>query len=319
MSVDRYTVVIRGETFTLYRDQIEFDAPNYFTALFHGDFRESRTQRVELSRSPDLFRVIVEYMSGYTVLPLAPMMVPSTMTPETALANLLNDAEYYQLSGLVRLIRPPPPPEAYRGYNLAPRPTLKFEEITSAAELDVIFDSTDGVGTSVDGHWQPALISLENVKMKFVDNVLRAMLTTSQKDRLVSRISAQLSWNAPFVCDGAAYVTPARASFVPYATARLNGGDIPLRALTRLCQDVVPTPVSWKLPAPAANYETVARALKEAYETEKQNLIVWCRKLVFLIARDDDVSFSDRLSFRIVYADCITRDRLAAQLQDLLS
>ncbi|KAH7100442.1 hypothetical protein BKA62DRAFT_706306 [Auriculariales sp. MPI-PUGE-AT-0066] len=32
----------RGETFTLFQDQIEFDAPNYFSMMFLGDFAEPR-------------------------------------------------------------------------------------------------------------------------------------------------------------------------------------------------------------------------------------------------------------------------------------
>ncbi|KZV86369.1 hypothetical protein EXIGLDRAFT_226377 [Exidia glandulosa HHB12029] len=127
--IDHCTVVLRGETFTLYRDQIEFDAPNYFTALFLDAPREPT---VALSRSPELFRIIVDYLSGYNVLPLATEMVPPTMTRETALANLLNDAEYYQLGGLVRLLRPAPssliaPLETYRFRRLAPRAILRFE------------------------------------------------------------------------------------------------------------------------------------------------------------------------------------------------
>ncbi|KZV86371.1 hypothetical protein EXIGLDRAFT_226387 [Exidia glandulosa HHB12029] len=131
-------------------------------------------------------------MSGYTVLPLAPAMIPSTMAPETALANLLNDAEYYQLNGLVRLIRPAPcallsPPEVYRVFNLAPRTALKFEDILSAAKLNVTFDATKGIGLRADDDWQPALILMDGVKLGFSDGILRPLLTKAQEGKLTDR------------------------------------------------------------------------------------------------------------------------------------
>ncbi|KZV82403.1 hypothetical protein EXIGLDRAFT_843787 [Exidia glandulosa HHB12029] len=102
---DRYTIILRGKSFVLYRDQIDVDSPNYFTELFLGDAPEAQTQSVELSRSPELFRFIVDYMSGYAVLPLNQAMLPPTMTPDLARANLLRDAEIYKLRGLVKLLR----------------------------------------------------------------------------------------------------------------------------------------------------------------------------------------------------------------------
>ncbi|KZV82404.1 hypothetical protein EXIGLDRAFT_754983 [Exidia glandulosa HHB12029] len=93
--LDKYAVILRGERFTLYRDQIEFDAPNYFTSIFLGDFAESQTRSVELSRSPNLFRIIVNYLSGYTVLPLTAAVIPGDMTFDMARANLLRDAEFF--------------------------------------------------------------------------------------------------------------------------------------------------------------------------------------------------------------------------------
>ncbi|KZV82400.1 hypothetical protein EXIGLDRAFT_843784 [Exidia glandulosa HHB12029] len=111
--LDKYIVTLRGESFTLYRDQIEFDAPNYFSALFLGDFSESQTRTVELSRSPELFRIITNYMSGYTIVPLAVTSVPPEMTSDAALENLRRDAEFYGLQGLVALLSNPPPPPRF--------------------------------------------------------------------------------------------------------------------------------------------------------------------------------------------------------------
>ncbi|KAF8712332.1 hypothetical protein RHS03_01193, partial [Rhizoctonia solani] len=99
---EKYTVSIQGIEFTLSKSQIEFDGPNYFTTCFLGDFRESSTRRVELSRDPDLFRIVLSYLSGYTVLPLNERVIPATMSQEAALLNLRADAEFYQLDGLAQ-------------------------------------------------------------------------------------------------------------------------------------------------------------------------------------------------------------------------
>lgn len=99
---NKYTVIIRDSVFKLSKSQIEFDSPNFFTACFLSDFQEAQTRTVEVMRDPDLFRIIVNYLCGYTVLPLTGTAVPTTMTPASALVNLRLDAEYYQLNGLVR-------------------------------------------------------------------------------------------------------------------------------------------------------------------------------------------------------------------------
>ncbi|KZV82397.1 hypothetical protein EXIGLDRAFT_592112, partial [Exidia glandulosa HHB12029] len=109
--LDKYTVILRGESFELYRDQIEFDAPNYFSSLFLGDFAEAQTHSVELSRNPQLFRLILEHMSGYTILPLSLDAIPPLMTLNTARENLLRDAQFYGLQGLVTILTPDSEPE----------------------------------------------------------------------------------------------------------------------------------------------------------------------------------------------------------------
>lgn len=99
---DKFTVIVRDVPYKLSRSQIEFDSPNYFTACFLGDFQESQTRTLEISRDPDLFGIIVDYLCGYTVLPLKESIIPSRMSLETALVNLRADAEFYQLDGLVQ-------------------------------------------------------------------------------------------------------------------------------------------------------------------------------------------------------------------------
>lgn len=98
----KYKVTLRGEQFLLTESQIEFDAPNYFTMCFLGDFHEAQTRHLELSRDPDLFRIITDYLCGYKVLPLSDRVIPLRMSPALALANLRADASFYLLDGLVK-------------------------------------------------------------------------------------------------------------------------------------------------------------------------------------------------------------------------
>ncbi|KAG8687846.1 hypothetical protein FRC09_013249 [Ceratobasidium sp. 395] len=98
---DKYTVEMRGEKFLLTRDQVEFDSPNYFTSCFLGEFTEAQTRTLTLSRDPELFKIILDYLSGYDVLPLHELMIPKRMNFNAALRNLLADAQFYQLDGLV--------------------------------------------------------------------------------------------------------------------------------------------------------------------------------------------------------------------------
>lgn len=101
---EAYTVHINNEVFTLTKDQVEFDSPNYFTSCFLGDFAESQSHVLYLSRDPDLFRIIIEYLSGYEVLPLNNSVIPRRMNRESVLRNLRVDADFYLLDGLVAQI-----------------------------------------------------------------------------------------------------------------------------------------------------------------------------------------------------------------------
>ncbi|KAB5588513.1 hypothetical protein CTheo_8045 [Ceratobasidium theobromae] len=97
-----YIITVRGEEFLLTKSQIEFDSPNYFTACFFGDFREAQSRRLKLSRDPDLFRIITNYLCGYKVIPLCQSFTPKLMATATTLINLRADAAFYQLDGLIK-------------------------------------------------------------------------------------------------------------------------------------------------------------------------------------------------------------------------
>jgi hypothetical protein len=79
---ETYTITMRGE-------------------FFLGDFTESQTRTLSLSRDPDLFRIIVDYLSSYEVLQLDESVIPKRMRPDAVLRNLLTDVKYYLLDGLV--------------------------------------------------------------------------------------------------------------------------------------------------------------------------------------------------------------------------
>ncbi len=106
---DCYTINVRGEVFFLNNSQISYDSPNYFTACFGSEFSEARSRTLLLNRHPAVFTIIVDYLSGYPVLPLSPRAISATMDMETALRYLLVDAQFYNLQGLCDLLTMPPP------------------------------------------------------------------------------------------------------------------------------------------------------------------------------------------------------------------
>jgi hypothetical protein len=97
---EKFIIALRGTEFRVHLSQIEFDGPNYFTSHFLAN---SKQRRIELYRDPDLFRIVISYLSGYNVFPLDERSIPPTMSPNTVLQNLRSDAVFYQLHGLVQL------------------------------------------------------------------------------------------------------------------------------------------------------------------------------------------------------------------------
>jgi hypothetical protein len=129
-SFENYEVFVRDQRFVISRGQVEFDSPNYFTLCFLGEFAESATRKVELSRDPHLFRLIVDYLSGYVVLPIRQDFLPPTMTLEVARANLRADAVFYQLEGLIAALdRPPTPPPMIVEDDPAPSPNVLLKSV----------------------------------------------------------------------------------------------------------------------------------------------------------------------------------------------
>ncbi|CAE6419961.1 unnamed protein product [Rhizoctonia solani] len=98
-----YTIVVMDRSFKLSRSQIEFDSPNFFTSYFNAP-GQITPRKLELSRDPYLFLIILRYLNGYRLLPLHPTLVPPYCTLDSTLADLRADAQFYQLSGLSALL-----------------------------------------------------------------------------------------------------------------------------------------------------------------------------------------------------------------------
>ncbi|KAF8593804.1 hypothetical protein BDV93DRAFT_482222 [Ceratobasidium sp. AG-I] len=106
---ETYNVVVRGRPFLLHRFQIERDSPNFFTSYFlnSASERTNKNTRLDISRDPDVFELVLRYLNGYQVMPIQDRFVPSGSTLEMTLADLRVDAEFYQLRGLIDLCKAP--------------------------------------------------------------------------------------------------------------------------------------------------------------------------------------------------------------------
>jgi hypothetical protein len=99
---ETYTVQVQGERFILSHHQITFDTPedNLFVQSFLGDFLEGETKVLYLDRNPNVFRIIVDYLSDYPIFPLEANMYGNGLSVEKLQSYLLKDADYL---GLIRL------------------------------------------------------------------------------------------------------------------------------------------------------------------------------------------------------------------------
>jgi hypothetical protein len=90
----RSTVVVSGERLILTRDQIESDPGHCFETYFFGEFSEGARGARELIVEKDvrLFKLIQAHLGGYEIFPLADSAIPSYMTREVALTNLVREA-----------------------------------------------------------------------------------------------------------------------------------------------------------------------------------------------------------------------------------
>src|ERR1700761_8686895 len=101
-----FAVIVSGERFTFTRSQLESDPDNFFTIYFFGSFSEASQKKheIEIEMEPALFKLIQAHLRGYNIIPI-PNGYISYMSDELVLGNLLKEAEYYALGGLVQKIK----------------------------------------------------------------------------------------------------------------------------------------------------------------------------------------------------------------------
>ncbi|KAI5119283.1 hypothetical protein M0805_008062 [Coniferiporia weirii] len=169
-AVIKYTVVVRDEEFSLCRSQIDYDSPNFFTSYFFSGFKESGSTCMHVDRNPDLFALIVEYMSGYEILPLAAKALPRTMDTRTALRNLAEDAAFFGLTRLYALLTAPRQPAidfAWTGFSAR---VVRFEDVLQGNLPESVSYTTSGLCSFDCGAVKPVIIFARNIALKLVGN-----------------------------------------------------------------------------------------------------------------------------------------------------
>lgn len=175
----KYTIYVRDEEFTLRKSQIDFDAPNFFTAYFFGGFNEGATGRTTLhvDRNPELFAVLVEYMSGYSIdaiLPFTPpsssaatsaRVFPRTMDTRRALAE---DAAFFGLSKLHTMLTAPRQPSMDLAWAGLSARVVCFEDVLRGNLPENVSYTTSGLCSFDCGAVRPVIIFARNIAIKYV-------------------------------------------------------------------------------------------------------------------------------------------------------
>jgi hypothetical protein len=101
-----YTIIVSGERLTFSREQLESDPRNKLAEYFFGSPSQPSTGKLELrlEKEPALFKLIQAHLRGYNIFPIRDGFVPY-MTADGVLDNLLKEAEYYALGGLVQRLQ----------------------------------------------------------------------------------------------------------------------------------------------------------------------------------------------------------------------
>ncbi|KAG9112799.1 hypothetical protein FRC07_007863 [Ceratobasidium sp. 392] len=93
-------IIVSGTKFVLTQDQFKVDGPNYFTdavAAYTGRFRGPQ---VKVSRNPELFKLVVDFLNGYAVMPKDAPLPQGIPSRKVALRNLIAEAKFYRLNSL---------------------------------------------------------------------------------------------------------------------------------------------------------------------------------------------------------------------------
>lgn len=161
-----YTVVMRGEEFQLTYDQISFDSPNFFTACFTSGFAESKDRVLKLSRNPVVFSLIVEYLSGYPILPLTSEFIPQGISIAMARRFLVTDAEFYGLQRLSSMLTLPSPSADLAVLGLA-NEAVSLHDVLGDKLPDGIVRQDDGSVVSAKSRL-PVLVHVQDVLLRYI-------------------------------------------------------------------------------------------------------------------------------------------------------
>ena len=102
-----FEVVLRGQSFTLTRAQIQTEPGCLFEKALLGDFAEAGEKKLVLDRHPASFSIIIDHLSGYRVFPLDERVAAqANMAVSRLLRYVQDDADYYGLQRLAQLSRP---------------------------------------------------------------------------------------------------------------------------------------------------------------------------------------------------------------------
>ncbi|KAG8752282.1 hypothetical protein FRC12_012041 [Ceratobasidium sp. 428] len=93
-------VIVSGTKFVLTQDQYKVDGPNYFTDAVAAHTGRFRGPQVKVSRDPELFKLVVEFLNGYAVLPKDAPLPKGAPSRRVALRNLVAEAKFYRLGSL---------------------------------------------------------------------------------------------------------------------------------------------------------------------------------------------------------------------------
>ncbi|KDQ62296.1 hypothetical protein JAAARDRAFT_455288 [Jaapia argillacea MUCL 33604] len=157
-----FTVIVRGQEFKLSKGQIEFDTvPNLFSSCYLGP--------ITLDRNPQLFAIIVEYLSGYDVLPLSERALPPTMDTKTALRNLLIDAEFYGLARLQRMLTMPSSPTIDMQWAGLSRQIVTLEDVLGDHLPPTVEYIEGGLYCHERGNPQPVIVCACDMPLRYVD------------------------------------------------------------------------------------------------------------------------------------------------------
>jgi hypothetical protein len=97
-------VVVSGTKFVLSQDQLKVDGPNYFSDAIAAHDSRFRSPQVKVSRNPELFKLVVDFLNGYAVLPKDAPLPKGMPNRKAALKNLIAEAKFYRLNSLESIV-----------------------------------------------------------------------------------------------------------------------------------------------------------------------------------------------------------------------